>query len=84
MRVTSLYLDDELSTRLARLAHQEGRSEMEIVREAITTYQPKPASDRKFSLAAGFARIDSDAPSIGRCSQEELLEGFGEWVPTAP
>ena len=36
MRKTSVYLDDEQAERLARLSETEGRSQAEIVREAIS------------------------------------------------
>jgi predicted DNA-binding protein len=79
MRKTSVYLDDQQSERLARLAREEGRSQAEILREAVATYQPKPSQDRNFALAgSGFRRIDGDPRSISEIPEEELLEGFGE------
>jgi predicted transcriptional regulator len=77
MRKTSIYLDDELARRLARLAEREGRSQAEIVREAIARYEPEAAPDREFALAAGFARIDGDRRPISEIPEAELLEGFG-------
>ncbi|HEY2593293.1 MAG TPA: CopG family transcriptional regulator, partial [Chloroflexota bacterium] len=58
MRKTSVYLADEQAERLARLARQEGRSQAEILREAIAAYQPAASRDRSFALADGFARVD--------------------------
>jgi predicted DNA-binding protein len=77
MRKTSVYLDDEQAERLARLARQEGRSQAEILREAIAAYQPSASRDRDFALAAGFVRIDSDRRPISQIPERELLEGFG-------
>lgn len=77
MRKTSVYLDDRLAERLARLASQEGRSQAEIMREAVASYQPRPAHDRDFALAAGFPRIDPDPRPISEIPERELLEGFG-------
>ncbi len=77
MRKTSVYLDDERANRLARLARQEGRSQAEVLREAIDAYEPKPSSDRRFALAVGFPRIDADPRSISQIPKRELLEGFG-------
>lgn len=77
MRKTSVYLDDELARRLTRLAEQEGRSQAEIVRDAIARYEPEPVQDRKFALANGFARIDGDRRPISEIPEDELLEGFG-------
>jgi predicted transcriptional regulator len=79
MRKTSVYLDDAQAVRLARLAREEGRSQADVLREAVATYQPKPSQDRDFALAAGFKRIDSDRRPISRIPEDELLQGFGEW-----
>ncbi len=78
MRKTSVYLDDEQALRLARLACEEGRSQAEVLREAVATYQPKPSVDRNFALAAGFKRVDDDRRPISQIPEDELLEGFGE------
>ncbi len=72
---TSVYLNDEQTERLARLAREEGRSQAEILREAVATYQPKPSRDRNFALA-GSGR--GDGSSIADVPEEELLKGFGE------
>lgn len=77
MRKTSVYLDDERADRLARLARQEGRSQAEVLREAIDAYEPHPARDRNFALAAGFRRIDADSRLISQTPKRDLLEGFG-------
>jgi predicted DNA-binding protein len=80
VRKTSVYLDDEQSERLARLARQEGRSQAEILREAVATYRSRGSGDRAFALAAAdFQRIDGDPRPISQVPEEELLEGFGEW-----
>ncbi len=77
MRKTSVYLDDAQAERLARLARQEGRSQAEILREAIAAYEPAPFDDRDFALASGFERTDVDPRPISRIPEAELLEGFG-------
>jgi predicted DNA-binding protein len=77
VRKTSVYLDDQQAERLARLARQEGRSQAEILREAIDAYEPAPSVDRDFALAAGFERIDRDSRPISQIPEHELLEGFG-------
>jgi predicted transcriptional regulator len=46
---TSVYLGDRERRRLAHLADQEGVSQAEIIRRAITAYEPKPP-DREFKL----------------------------------
>ncbi len=77
MRKTSVYLDERRADRLARLAQQEGRSQAEVLREAIDAYEPKPSRDRDFALAGGFSRIDVDPRPISHIPKRELLEGFG-------
>ena len=77
MRKTSVYLDDDQAERLARLARQEGRSQAEILRAAVATYEPPTSRDREFEIAAGFPRVDVDARPISEIPDEELLEGFG-------
>lgn len=76
MRKTSVYLEDAQAERLARLALREGRSQAEILRDAIAAYEPPATSDRRFEVAAGFSRVD-DGPSISQLSESELLQGFG-------
>jgi predicted transcriptional regulator len=77
MRKTSVYLDDAQAERLARLARQEGRSQADILREAVATYQPPTSRDRHFEIAAGFPRADGDSRAISQIPDDELLEGFG-------
>lgn len=77
MRKTSVYLDDEQAARLARLARQEGRSQAEILREAVASYEPPVTRDRYFEVAAGFPRSDGDSRPISQIPDEELLHGFG-------
>ena len=77
MRKTSVYLTERESQRLSDLARSEGRSQADIIREAISAYVPPSRGDRDFALAAGFARIDNDARPISQIPKEELLEGFG-------
>ena len=77
MRKTSVYLTERESRRLAQLAASEGRSQAEIIREAINAYVPTAAAGRDFALAAGFARIDDDPRPISAIPEDELLDGFG-------
>ncbi len=75
MRKTSVYLDEQEAERLARLAREQGRSQAEILREAIATYRPRPSEDRDFALAGSG---HGDGSSIAEVPEEALLEGFGE------
>jgi predicted DNA-binding protein len=72
-----VYLSERESKRLAELARSEGRSQAEIIREAIVAYVPIAGGDRDFALAAGFARIDDDPRPISSIPEDELLAGFG-------
>ena len=77
MRKTSVYLSDDLADRLARLADQEGRSQAQVLRQAIAAYEPVPSRDRDFALCAGFRRVDRDPRAISDIPEAELLSGFG-------
>jgi hypothetical protein len=77
VRKTSVYLTERESARLAELARSEGRSQAEIIREAITAYVPAGRGDGEFALAVGFDRIDSDPRPISEIPEDELLDGFG-------
>ena len=78
MRKTSVYLTEHESRRLIELARAEGRSQAEIIRQAIAAYEPTVAAEGEFALAAGFARRDDDPRPISEMSEDELLNGFGE------
>lgn len=78
MRKTSVYLTERESARLAELARSEGRSQAEIIREAITAYVPAGRGEGEFALAAGFDRIDADPRPISEIPEDELLDGFGQ------
>lgn len=75
MRKTSVYLDEDQAQRLARLAREEGRSQAEVLREAVATYRPKLAQDRNFALAGSG---QGDGSSIADVPEGDLLKGFGE------
>jgi ABC-type molybdate transport system ATPase subunit len=75
VRKSSVYLTEQQAERLARLAREEGRSQAEILRDAIASYQPRDGGDRDFALdgcvtGAGGSIVDVD--------ETELLRGFGE------
>jgi predicted DNA-binding protein len=78
VRKTSVYLSERESKRLADLARSEGRSQAQIIRDAITAYVPAGKGDPAFALARGFTRIDGDPRPISQIPDEELLDGFGE------
>lgn len=75
MRKTSVYLAEQQAERLARLAREEGRSQAEVLREAIDSYQPRGIDDRNFALDGCVA---GSGDSIADFEEEQLLRGFGE------
>jgi hypothetical protein len=75
MRKTSVYLDDELAERLARVAEAEGRPQAEIIREAIAAYEPPPREDRNFALTGC---VTGPGDSVADLDVDELMRGFGE------
>ena len=60
MRKTSVYLDEEQAKRVARLAREEGRSQAEILREAVASYQPKQVDEgtSHFPAPGGRWKLD--------------------------
>lgn len=75
MRKTSVYLPEEQARRLARLAREEGRSQAEVLREALERYQPRASTDRDFALDGC---VTGPGDSIADHDEDELLRGFGE------
>ncbi|MCL2770407.1 MAG: ribbon-helix-helix domain-containing protein [Solirubrobacterales bacterium] len=75
MRKTSVYLDEEQARRLARIAREEGRSQAEVLREAVAGYQSRAAQDRNFALAGSG---HGDGSSVADLSEKDLLAGFGK------
>jgi hypothetical protein len=75
MRKTSVYLDDELAERLARVAKAEGRPQAEIIREAIAAYEPPPKEDRNLALTGC---VTGPGDSVADLDVDELMRGFGE------
>jgi metal-responsive CopG/Arc/MetJ family transcriptional regulator len=71
MRRTTIYLPDDLKTELTRAAHEEGRTEADLVREGVERLlrarEPEP---RLPLFASGIFDLAENV--------EELLAGFGE------
>ena len=70
-----MYLSDDEAGRLAELARVEGRSQAEILRDAIAGYRSRGSRERSFAVARS-GRAAEGAP-IAQLSEEELLRGFG-------
>lgn len=69
-----MYLNDEEIARLEWLAEQEGLSQAEIIRKAISGYV-LGRRDRDYRLIASG---DGPGDSVADYPEEELLAGFGE------
>ena len=74
MRKTSVYLTEREALLLAAAARREGRSQAEVIREAIGAYAASRASDRDFALSG---RGEGPGGSVADVPERELLEGFG-------
>ena len=75
MKKTSVYLDDEHVEQLRRVAEAEGRSQSEVLRDAILLDASENRPPRTFAMdgvACGPGGSIADIP------EEELLKGFGE------
>ena len=73
MKKTTVYLPEDLKSALGRVAAQKGRSEAELIREAIRDLvrDSEPSRPR-------LPLFSSDDPTLARRFEEEL-RGFGEW-----
>jgi len=70
MHKTTLYLEDELRARIARVAKETGRSQAEVIRDALRAFFLRRKKPRSIGLGKGGPDLSDRA--------EELLEGFGE------
>jgi Arc/MetJ-type ribon-helix-helix transcriptional regulator len=76
MKKTSVYLNDEHVALLRRAVEAEGRSQAEILRDAIVLYASRAnRPPRRFAMA-GIVAVDLGR-SVADIPEEELLEGFG-------
>lgn len=71
MRRTTIYLPDNLKSELARAAHEEGRTEADLIREGVERLLHSREPEPRLPLFA------SGQPDLAAHS-EELLAGFGE------
>ena len=74
MKKTSVYLEDSDVERLRRIAAEEGRSQAEIVRAALSAYEQARNLPRAFALEGAWA---GDGSSVADVPEEDLLVGFG-------
>lgn len=73
MRKTTVYLPDELKAELERVAGETGKSEAELVRDAIRRLvrESRPPKPR-------LPLFDSSDATLAERVDEELARGFGE------
>jgi predicted transcriptional regulator len=75
MNKTSVYLTDDERDRLAYLARRTGKSQAEIIRDAIRSYERHVETERWPSIdGAGTG----PGGSIADIPEEEYLKGFGQ------
>lgn len=74
VKKTSVYLDEADVERLRRIAAEEGRSQAEVVRAALSAYEQARAVPRVFALEGSW---QGDGSSVADVPEEELLAGFG-------
>lgn len=75
MKKTSVYLEETHVRQLRRLAEVEGRSQAEVLRDAIVLYARRLDHLRDFACS-GVA--EGPGGSIADIPEEDLLRGFGE------
>ena len=74
VKKTSIYLDDADVERLRRIAAEEGRSQAEVVRAALSAYEHARDVPRVFALEGSW---EGDGSSVADVPEHELLAGFG-------
>jgi predicted transcriptional regulator len=74
MRKTSVYLDEEHVRRLRQVAALQGRSQAEVLRDAILSYTERVRRPRHFALARVAA---GPGDSVADLDEAALLRGFG-------
>ena len=70
MHKTTLYLEDEVRERIARVAKETGRSQAEVIRDALRAFFMRRKKPRSIGLGKGGPDLSDRA--------EDLLDGFGE------
>lgn len=75
MRKTSIYLSPAEEARLRELARLTGKSQSEIVREAIESYR---VPDRNFAMLNDHPGEGGPGDSMADHLSKQLLKGFGE------
>lgn len=70
MHKTTLYLEDEVRERIARVARATGRSQADLIRGALRAFFVRRKKPQSIGLGKGGPDLSDRA--------EELLEGFGE------
>lgn len=71
MRRTTIYLPDNLKSELTRAAHEEGRTEADLIREGLACLLHSREPEPRLPLFA------SGQPTLA-AHTEEFLAGFGE------
>ena len=75
MKKTSVYLDDKHIDLLRSVARLEGRSQSQILRDAVLMYANTSTRPRTFVMSGV---VNVPGLSAAELTEEEMLEGFGE------
>ena len=86
MRKTSVYLEDRQAELLRRVAEREGRSQAEVLRDALSDYAERAGAPRNFALARVAGQGPDPRPreqASAAPSHDDLMKGFG-WDSLSP
>jgi hypothetical protein len=73
MKRTTIFLPEDLKAALERTAAAQGRSEAEVVRNALVVATSEEAYPRP-----RLPLFESGDPTLAERAEEELAQGFGE------
>lgn len=72
MRKTTVYLPDELKDRIEHVAREQGRSEAEVIRSALSEYAGRETPRPRLPLIRG-----EGSTNVAERVDELLADGFG-------
>jgi Ribbon-helix-helix protein, copG family len=81
MRKTTLYLDEETDLSLKQLARAQGRSQAEVVREALAIYAAGAERPRPVGIGAyrsGRSDVSASAERLLRAAARRSRSGAGK------
>jgi predicted transcriptional regulator len=75
---TTVYLENDLALTLRQLAATQGRSQAELIRDALETYTRRHS---KKSVSRGFGKYSSGETDVSERAEEILMDAAkrGRW-----